>query len=324
MSIIKKIRISSAINILLALLLVFSIVKLGNTLENERIAADRFVEYKALGERISDASDYLTDAARQYVQFGEKKYLDLYWQEVNETKTREHVIARLKEMKTDKKVFEYLQKAVDASNGLIKTEEDAFAAVEREDFQEARQLMFGEYYAGEKEKITALTNDFKKVIYAISEAEVAKAKKMSNTYKMLSYISMILIAISVIASSVVTGNGIRNLKKIKLRFDELASADGDLTTRIAYETKDEIGDIARSFNVFIDKTQQIIQTVSSSCITVDEQSTSFSNSSNNISILSADISHAVDDIANGATELAIQPRFSATHNDIGGATPSAS
>ncbi len=278
----------------------------GNMVKKERVAVDRLIEYKALGAQISATSDFLTDAARQYVQFGEEKYLDLYWQEVNATKTKDNVIARLKEMKTGQKVFDYLQRAVDASNGLIKTEEEAFSAVKAKNYQLARQLIFGEFYNSEKEKIADYIDDFEKAINDSAETEVTQAQNNSNYYKMLSYLSMLLIAISVTTTGIITGRSMRKLKKITQSFDKLATADGDLTARLDFNSNDEIGDIARSFNTFIEKVQQIVQAVSSSCNTVSEQSAAFSSSSNEVVALSDDISHAVDDIANGATELAIQ------------------
>ncbi len=235
-----------------------------------------------------------------------KKYLDLYWQEVNETKTRDNVIAKLKEMNTEQAALDYLQKAVDASATLVKTEEDAFMAVKLNDYQKARELMFGDNYEDEKAKIAALTDEFNKVVNDRSQVEVATVRKKCNTYEMLSYIAMILIAISVTSTSILIGKAMRKLRKINRSFDELATADGDLTARLAFTSKDEVGDIARSFNLFIEKVQQIVQAISASSVVVREQSVAFNVSSNDVSALSEDIAHAVDDIANGATELAIQ------------------
>ena len=53
-------------------------------------------EFKKLGDDLGNASDYLTNEARRYVQFGDKEHYDNYWREVKETKTRDRVVARLR------------------------------------------------------------------------------------------------------------------------------------------------------------------------------------------------------------------------------------
>ncbi len=73
MSIKKLVRISGAINTAVAILLVVSVVLFSKTVEAERVAVKRMIDYTALSGQITDASDYLTDLARSYVQFGEKK-----------------------------------------------------------------------------------------------------------------------------------------------------------------------------------------------------------------------------------------------------------
>ncbi len=306
MSIKKLVRISGVINIVVAILLVVSVVLYSKTIENERVAVKRMMDYRELGGQISASSDYLTNMARNYVQFGEKKYLDLYWQEVNETKTRDNVIAKLKEMNTDEMTLGYLQKAVDASVTLVKTEEEAFLAVDRNDYQEARRLMFGDYYETEKARIVAFIGEFNKAVNDKAQQEVDAVRQKCDVYELLSYLSMALIAISVTVSFVLIGKAMRKLRKIIDRFDELATADGDLTSRLEFTSKDEVGDIAKSFNVFVEKVQEIVQAISTSCVVVREQSAAFNVSSTDVSVLSEDIAHAVDDISNGATELAIQ------------------
>ena len=71
----------------------------------------REAEFKQLGIELATASDYLTNEARRYVQFGDKAPYDNYWKEVNETKTRDHVVARLTELKAPQKELDLIEKA---------------------------------------------------------------------------------------------------------------------------------------------------------------------------------------------------------------------
>ena len=88
-----------AVGILLMLVLA-TVIMLQKSIERERTAYINQLEYVHLANTMRTASNYLTDKARYYVQTANKQHLDDYWREVKETKRREHVINRLKELNT--------------------------------------------------------------------------------------------------------------------------------------------------------------------------------------------------------------------------------
>ena len=73
------------------------VVLLNESEERESVALQRQAEFKQLGIDLADASDYLTDEVRSYVQFGERVHYDNYWREVRETRTRDRVVQRLRD-----------------------------------------------------------------------------------------------------------------------------------------------------------------------------------------------------------------------------------
>ncbi|PID28978.1 MAG: hypothetical protein CSB55_02615 [Candidatus Cloacimonadota bacterium] len=245
MSIKKLVVVSGIINSAMIIILIAVLFIYAESVKRERTAIVRRSQYKELGEMLSDASDYLTAQARQYVQFGEKKYLDNYWREVNETKTRDHVILRLKEMNTEKKYFDYLQKAMNASNGLIKTEEAAFAAVSAKNYLKARKLMFGKYYESEKNKITALTDDFKNAVNKNAEKTVKITHRKREKIKVIIYFMIILITFLVISSFIFIG---RIMNKITALMEKMGRNDftEDIDER-DINRNDEIGILATSY-----------------------------------------------------------------------------
>src|SRR3546814_826291 len=97
--------------------------------DTERAALARQSEFKQLGLDLAAASDYLTNEARRYVQFGDQDHLDNYWREVNETKTRDRVVARLQELRAPQEELDLIETAKNNSDALIKTEEPAMKAV---------------------------------------------------------------------------------------------------------------------------------------------------------------------------------------------------
>ena len=70
---------------------------------------------------VSDASAFLTDQVHHYVVEREPGHLEAYFIEANETKRRESALENLEEF-ADKETISSMQKALDYSNELMKTE----------------------------------------------------------------------------------------------------------------------------------------------------------------------------------------------------------
>lgn len=103
---------------------------------------------------------------------------------------------------------------------------------------------------------------------------------------------------------------IKPLHLLTSAIKDIAQGDGDLRQRVTISSKDEIGDLSRWFNVFLDNIHDIIQSISS-------QSSSLTDSSKNSSQLVKKSSIAVEkqrmelaSIAQAVTEMA------ATANDV--------
>jgi methyl-accepting chemotaxis protein len=82
----------------------------------------------------------------------------------------------------------------------------------------------------------------------------------------LSLLGALLLGIVFIALLLVTGSVIAALKALAKGLQGLAEGEGDLTTRIQANTQDEVGDVARHFNKFIDKLKDIIIIVKESTV----------------------------------------------------------
>lgn len=141
----------SGVFIFLTVLNGISIYNLQKSVAQERVAVKRQAEFKQLGIDLANSSNYLTNEARAFVQFGDKAHLDNYWKEVNETKTRDHVVERLTELGAPKEELDLISQSKQKSDALVKIESAAMKAVEGEDFTKARKLMFdGNYEANKK------------------------------------------------------------------------------------------------------------------------------------------------------------------------------
>ncbi|RRV10231.1 methyl-accepting chemotaxis protein [Pseudomonas sp. v388] len=74
-------------------------------------------------------------------------------------------------------------------------------------------------------------------------------------------VTVVLLLITAVAG-VLTANGIvRPLRVLKTNLDDIAAGDGDLTHRLKVTSRDELGDLATSFNRFVDKIHSMVRQV---------------------------------------------------------------
>ena len=99
------------VNIVILILLIGCTIMIYTSFEEVITAKARKTEFKQLGLDLAAESDYLTNEARKYVQYGEKVHYDNYWRAVNETKTGDKVIARLKELNVPQEELELIEEA---------------------------------------------------------------------------------------------------------------------------------------------------------------------------------------------------------------------
>ena len=115
---------ASALAILI-LLSGWSLFSLIQDMNEQTVALKKDKELEMLATQLQDASDYLTNEVRAYTQFGEKVHYDNYWKEVNETKTRDMVVDRLKELNVPTELLDLVELAQTNSNKqleLVNTE----------------------------------------------------------------------------------------------------------------------------------------------------------------------------------------------------------
>jgi len=84
---------------------------------------------------------------------------------------------------------------------------------------------------------------------------------------------------------------------------DIAQGEGDLTMRLQVNTKDEVGELAAWFNIFIDKLQHIIRDVAAGVHTLSSSSTELSQISEQMNQGSQTASSKTDTVATAAEEM---------------------
>lgn len=309
--VIKKAIKQSKLNLLLSAFLItlstlLIICSLGIKLSFDKVnlMEARRYEFKQLGIDLANASDYLTNEARKYVQFGDKIHYDNYWREVKETKTRDRVVARLSELNAPKEELDLIQKAKQNSDALVNTEDAAMKAVGEKDFDKARHLMFDQNYEDNKKIIMEPIQEFQNKMNTRAQSELKTAQDILKNYI---YTMIILVSIMIIFIII---NIFAYTKKIikpivDLRKYMLSLADGDLTKKLGLPIDtSEIGELTGAIKTSVESRRNIINAVKvSSSQVVSNAKTLFSIIGETFQSIDGNVK-ATDELAQASTELA--------------------
>ncbi len=115
--------------------------------------------------------------------------------------------------------------------------------------------------------------------------------KMQSTILYISIILIVIVALVIIRLVI-----INRLSKLAKNFENIAEGEGDLTLRINDNSSDEIGDISRCFNTFVEKIHNIIYSVK-------QMSEESSNTSEKISIITSQLTETIEQVAQSTNSV---------------------
>lgn len=304
MKIAKLLGFAGLISFILIIANIISLSQLQIGFNAERNAAQRQFEIEKLGVQLQDVSDYLTDQVKSYAQDKNKAYHDAYWKEVNETKTREGIIERLIELEVDEEYLNLLKEAERESQQLVLAEGAAIKEIEGGNQDRAKEILNGEEYSQVKDKISILITDFSNGVNGNARQQTQEATSKSKLLFIGVYTCMCLLILMIIMTFLMLGKKVKSLQTITKKLDELASNDGDLTSRVNITTKDEIGEIAHSFNVFTEKIQKIVIDIANEVKQVAMASEELTATCTESSLAAEEVAGAIEEIAKGAGDQA--------------------
>ncbi|NMM62007.1 methyl-accepting chemotaxis protein [Clostridium sp. P21] len=147
---------------------------------------------------------------------------------------------------------------------------------------------------------TALTASFDEIInkhVTAANTTYNQSKKIFGTTMIeIISLSVICIIITLVLSVIIIKETVNPIKRVTKKLKEISESDGDLTQRIGYESKDEMGDLSRSFDFFMDKLHAIIKEVSVSAETI-------TSLSENLSDATTTTTQSLDSIAGTVSEI---------------------
>ncbi len=125
-----------------------------------------------------------------------------------------------------------------------------------------------------------------------------------SIYVMLSTAGFIFAGIITLCLVIVVGI-VKALRSMVNSFQDIAEGEGDLTKRIDIKSKDEIAELARWFNIFLEKLQKIIGTIAQSTAEVGSESVNLSTIAENLAKNAGQTSQLSENVAASAEEMSV-------------------
>lgn len=259
-------RISKLIKVICGIFLVLSLISVSTTILSRRTSVymnNTFIvreQSTNLANQLQNASDLLTQQAQAYVQYGEKKYYDAYWYEVNTAKNREKALQSLIDLGAPQNEIDLIYKATQLSNTLAELESMAFDEVEKGNFEKAREIMYGENYQSGKTPIVSTMKDFQTSVDKRTKGEADSAEFLSFVCGVISLVCAILLAVSGLIGLFLI---YRRVKPINILVRTAnCITDGEMNVNLPPRTTDEIGDLIESFHKLVSVVNSLISDVS--------------------------------------------------------------
>ncbi|PAU56828.1 methyl-accepting chemotaxis protein [Pseudomonas indica] len=95
----------------------------------------------------------------------------------------------------------------------------------------------------------------------VAEVEKAIDDRISTVVSSIVVIAVILLVLLGIAGLALSNSILRPLQQIKDNLDDIAAGDGDLTHRLPVNSHDELGELAGSFNRFVEKIHGLVRQI---------------------------------------------------------------
>ena len=110
---------------------------------------------------------------------------------------------------------------------------------------------------------------------------------------------LIIIPITWFISSYIT----KPIQGIVRRFKDIAEGEGDLTARLDTTRKDEMGELSKWFNTFMEKLQAIIKEIAGNANILNTSAANLSNLANQMSMGSSNMSEKSNSVASSSEEM---------------------
>eukprot|EP01133_Synstelium_polycarpum_P006955 gene6955-8082_t len=95
----------------------------------------------------------------------------------------------------------------------------------------------------------------------VAEVQAKVEKRMEGVVLSIIGIAVVVLLVIAAVGMLVANTILRPLHLMKINLDDIAAGEGDLTRRLAITSQDELGELAGSFNRFVDKIHSLVRQI---------------------------------------------------------------
>jgi methyl-accepting chemotaxis protein len=135
---------------------------------------------------------------------------------------------------------------------------------------------------------------------------LSKEISRANAWEMirqLIIVAVICIILFIPIIYVLTGKVVNPIKKVANGLKDVAEGEGDLTKRLQVTSADEVGDLAKWFNIFMERLQGMIKDIAENADHLNENSAAFSDIANQMSLNAEQMSSKSNTVAGSTEEM---------------------
>jgi len=168
----------------------------------------------------------------------------------------------------------------------------------------------------------AYVDDIEEVIANYS---MAAEKNLSEKVMFSFILSIGLIMVTTIIIYIAAVKMVRPIQRMADNLDDIAKGEGDLTRRLEIHGNDEIAQLGRSFNLFVDKLKNIIADISEATIGINQAGRDIDQQSRGIATQLKDHNNETEQVVSAITEMSSTANEVASNtNQVAEATSSVS
>jgi len=153
----------------------------------------------------------------------------------------------------------------------------------------------------------AYIDDIETVIDAYSETTTATLK---DKLWLTLYISIALIILTIVIVVFVASRMVKPIKGMADNLNDIAQGEGDLTLRLEINGQDEIAQLGRSFNLFVDKLRNTISDINTATLGINQAGRDMNSQSTEIASQLQHHNNETDQVVSAITEM------SSTANEV--------
>lgn len=232
------------------LIVIFLNLRTQNLYNKQLKLTEYAVQYKS-------GSLNLTTAVQGYAVTGDMEYYNDYYNELNTDKNRDIALAGMERIGLTDQEYSYIEQISSTSNALVPLEEKAMADVQGNNFEEAKEAVFGESYEQALHIIHGLTDTLIEEIRNRTTNEVESSAIAALIFDVLCFILMGVVIIIVVRTLMFVKREL--IAPIIVIEEQMrAIADGQLSSEFhLQEDTSEIGMLAGG----IHKTKQTLHNI---------------------------------------------------------------